>query len=380
MRNQESIDFVRENREGDVRQLALKGAQGKNVDIAWALDQISGWQSACTKLPEWAAADGIIYPPHLSMEQCSSEQTAKYKVKVVDGLRSPSNSPEGERSLIDLTGGFGVDFSYMARGFQKVIYVERSPPKGGGLLIYLDPARRDIHGKKTYAISDCTPDVVALKDLLLEKANNVMVKLSPMLDWHKAVEELGEVQEVHIVSVDNECKELLLVLRGVSGKDQETRRTRVCSVNLQSHGGIEEFDFDNTSLSSNHSSPIGEVRRGLYLYEPNASLMKAGCFDELAERFGVNPIASNSHLFVSESLKKDFPGRIFQITAVSSMNKKALRENLLGINKANIAVRNFPLSVAELRKRLKLADGGDIYLFATTTAEKEHLLLFSKKV
>ena len=414
MRNQESIDFVRENREGDVRQLALKGAQGKNVDIAWALDQISGWQSACIKLPEWAAADGIIYPPHLSMEQCSSEQTAKYKAKVVATLRLPLIGGE----LIDLTGGFGVDFSYMARGFQKVIYVERnpelceiarhnfrllglkqaevvcgdgadylktitpppSPPKGGGLLIYLDPARRDIHGKKTYAISDCTPDVVALKDLLLEKANNVMVKLSPMLDWHKAVEELGEVQEVHIISVDNECKELLLVLRGVSGKDQETRRTRVCSVNLQSHGGIEEFDFDNTSLSSNHSSPIGEVRRGLYLYEPNASLMKAGCFDELAERFGVNPIASNSHLFVSESLKKDFPGRIFQITAVSSMNKKALRENLLGINKANIAVRNFPLSVAELRKRLKLADGGDIYLFATTTAEKEHLLLFSKKV
>ena len=418
MRNQESIDFVWENREGDVRQLALKGAQGKNVDIAWALDQISGWQSACTKLPEWAAADGIIYPPHLSMEQCSSEQTAKYKVKVVEGLRSPSNSLEGERSLIDLSGGFGVDFSYMARGFQKAIYVERnpelceiarhnfrlfglkqaevvcgdgvdylktitpppSPPEGGGLLIYLDPARRDIHGKKTYAISDCTPDVVALKDLLLEKANIVMVKLSPMLDWHKAVEELGEVQEVHIVSVDNECKELLLMLRGASGKDQETRRTKVCCVNLLSRGGIEEFDFDNISLSSNHSSPLWEVRRGLYLYEPNASLMKAGCFDELAERFGVNPIAPNSHLFVSESLKKDFPGRIFQITAVSSMNKKALRENLQGISKANIAVRNFPLSVAELRKRLKLADGGDIYLFATTTAEKEHLLLFSKKV
>ena len=391
MRNQESIDFVRENREGDVRQLALKGAQGKNVDIAWALDQISGWQSACTKLPEWAAADGIIYPPHLSMEQCSSEQTAKYKVKVVDGLRSPSNSLEGERfdtvlreiarhnfpllglENAEIVCGDGVEYL-------KTITSPPSPPEGRGLLIYLDPARRDIHGKKTYAIRDCTPDVVALKDLLLEKANIVMVKLSPMLDWHKAVEELGEVQEVHIISVDNECKELLLVLRGASGKNQKTKRTRVCSVNLQSHGGIEEFDFDNTSLSSNHSSPIGEVRRGLYLYEPNASLMKAGCFDELAERFGVNPIAPNSHLFVSESLKKDFPGRIFQITAVSSMNKKALRENLQGISKANIAVRNFPLSVAELRKRLKLADGGDIYLFATTTAEKEHLLLFSKKV
>ena len=201
-----------------------------------------------------------------------------------------------------------------------------------------------------------------------------------MLDWHKALEDLGSVSEVHIVSVDNECKELLMVLRGAVGKNPATGATKVCCVNLLSRGGIEEFDFEDIGSSAIHSSPIGEVSRGLFLYEPNASLMKAGCFAELAARFGVHPIAPNSHLFVSESLKEDFPGRRFQITAVSSMNRKSLKEHLCGISKANIAVRNFPLSAAELRKRLKLADGGDVYLFATTTGDKEHLLLFSKKV
>ena len=427
MRNQATIDFVRENREGDVRQLALKGVQGKDVDIAWALDQISGWQSACTKLPEWAAADGIIYPPHLSMEQCSSEATAKYKAEVVGSL-SPNPSPVErgvkkasptgggqEGAFIDLTGSFGVDFSYLAKEFKQAVYVERNPELceiarhnfpllglenaeivcGDGveylkslaspfnppspithhlspLTIYLDPARRDIHGQKTYAISDCTPDVVALKDTLLEKASVVMVKLSPMLDWHKAVEELGEVHEVHIVSVDNECKELLLVMK------KNPTSLRVVCMNIGLCGATESFEFfPKQSTNTYHPSSITQSQ---YLYEPNASLMKAGCFDELAERFGVNPIAPNSHLFVSEKLIEDFPGRKFEITAVSSMNKKALREKLQGISKANITVRNFPLSVAELRKRLKLADGGDIYLFATTTGEKEHLLLFSKKV
>lgn len=332
--------------------------------------------------------------------------------------RNKESFPYGgglEGILIDLTGGFGVDFSYMARGFRQAVYVERNPQlceiarhnfqllglanagivccdgveylesqpspfnPPSPLTIYLDPARRDTHGQKTYAISDCTPDVVALRDLLLEKASLVMIKLSPMLDWHKAVEDLVSVSEVHIVSVDNECKELLMVLRGAVGKDSATRATKVCCVNLLSRGGKEEFDFEDGS-SAIHSSPIGEVRRGLFLYEPNVSLMKAGCFAELAARFGVHPIAPNSHLFVSESLKEDFPGRRFQITAVSSMNRKTLKEHLCGISKANIAVRNFPLSAAELRKRLKLADGGDVYLFATTTGDKEHLLLFSKKV
>ena len=395
------MDFIREHRNDDVRQLALQAARYPDIDMQQALQQIAGWQTACTKLPEWAATDGIIYPPRLSMEQCSSEATAKYKAKVLD----PSPS-----TVIDLTGGFGVDFSYMARGFQKAVYVERQPHLceavrhnfqllglenaevvcGDGveylknlpspfhppltLTIYLDPARRDENGKKTYAISDCTPDVVALKDLLLEKAGRVMIKLSPMLDWHKAVDDLGDVVEVHIVSVDNECKELLLVLA-----KNPAAPLRVVCANIRHDTETELFEFfpSNDSLST----PLfPALREGDFLYEPNASIMKAGCFAEVAHRFGVQPTGSNSHLFLSPQFIPDFPGRKFQIEQVTSMNKKELKHVIGGLTKANITVRNFPLSVAELRKRLKLADGGDTYIFATTLGEKDHVLLITKQI
>ena len=394
-------EFIREHRHDDVRQLALQAARYPDIDMQQALQQIAGWQTARTKLPEWAATDGIIYPPRLSMEQCSSEATAKYKAKVLD----PSPS-----TVIDLTGGFGVDFSYMARGFQKAVYVERQPHLceaarhnfqllglenaevvcGDGveylknlpfpfnaqspLTIYLDPARRDENGKKTYAISDCTPDVVALKDLLLEKAGRVMIKLSPMLDWHKAVDDLGEVVEVHIVSVDNECKELLLVLA-----KNPAAPLRVVCANIRHDTETELFEFFPSN--DNLSIPLfPALRERDFLYEPNASIMKAGCFAEVAHRFGVQPTGSNSHLFLSPQFIPDFPGRKFQIEQVTSMNKKELKHIIGGLTKANITVRNFPLSVAELRKRLKLADGGDTYIFATTLGEKDHVLLITKQI
>ena len=394
-------EFIREHRHDDVRQLALQAARYPDIDMQQALQQIAGWQTARTKLPEWAATDGIVYPPRLSMEQCSSEATAKYKAKVLD----PSPS-----TVIDLTGGFGVDFSYMARGFQKAVYVERQPHLceaarhnfqllglenaevvcGDGveylknlpspfnvqfpLTIYLDPARRDENGKKTYAISDCTPDVVALKDLLLEKAGRVMIKLSPMLDWHKAVDDLGEVVEVHIVSVDNECKELLLVLA-----KNPAAPLRVVCANIRHDTETELFEFFPSN--DNLSIPLfPALRERDFLYEPNASIMKAGCFAEVAHRFGVQPTGSNSHLFLSPQFIPDFPGRKFQIEQVTSMNKKELKHVIGGLTKANITVRNFPLSVAELRKRLKLADGGDTYIFATTLGEKDHVLLITKQI
>ena len=394
-------EFIREHRHDDVRQLALQAARYPDIDMQQALQQIAGWQTARTKLPEWAATDGIIYPPRLSMEQCSSEATAKYKAKVLD----PSPS-----TIIDLTGGFGVDFSYMARGFQKAVYVERQPHLceaarhnfqllglenaevvcGDGveylknmpspfnaqsrLTIYLDPARRDENGKMTYAISNCTPDVVALKDLLLEKAGRVMIKLSPMLDWHKAVDDLGEVVEVHIVSVDNECKELLLVLA-----KNPAAPLRVVCANIRHDTETELFEF--IPSNDNLSIPLFPVLRERdFLYEPNASIMKAGCFAEVADHFGVQPTGSNSHLFLSPQFIPDFPGRKFQIEQVTSMNKKELKHVIGGLTKANITVRNFPLSVAELRKRLKLADGGDTYIFATTLGEKDHVLLITKQI
>ena len=418
-------NFIREHRHDDVRQLALQAARYPDIDMQQALQQIAGWQTARTKLPEWAATDGIVYPPRLSMEQCSSEATAKYKAKVlgdgcwmlVDSSHTNNNKPPTPithhptpSTIIDLTGGFGVDFSYMARGFQKAVYVERQPHLceaarhnfqllglentevvcGDGVeylknlpspfhppsprTIYLDPARRDENGKKTYAISDCTPDVVALKDLLLEKAGLVLIKLSPMLDWHKAVDDLGEVVEVHIVSVDNECKELLLVLA-----KNPAAPLRVVCANIRHDTETELFEF--FPLNDSLSTPLfPALRERDYLYEPNASIMKAGCFAEVADRFGVQPTGSNSHLFLSPQFIPDFPGRKFQIEKVTSMNKKELKHAIGGLTKANITVRNFPLSVAELRKRLKLADGGDTYIFATTLGEKDHVLLITKQI
>ena len=391
--------FIREHRLDDVRQLALQADRYPDIDMPKALQQIAGWQTARTKLPEWAAVDGILYPPRLSMEQCSSEATAKYKVSI-------PNLSLGEGSLVDLTGGFGVDFSYMARGFQKAVYVEQQPHLcevarhnfrllglkhaevvcGDGVeylknmrhpasLIYLDPARRDVNGMKTYAIGDCTPDVAALKDLLLEKAQMVMVKLSPMLDWHKAIDDLVEVCQVHIVSVDNECKELLLVM-AAGWKD----KTLVKCVNILSNGQTDIFSFDYPSVTTSPIPMAKEVGEGLCLYEPNASLMKAGCFAELAAQYGVLPLGNSSHLFVSPEWIADFPGRKFQIEDVTSLNKKELKQALGELRKANITVRNFPLSVAELRKRLKLSDGGDTYIFATTLGEKDHVLLITKQI
>ena len=390
--NQATIDFIRKHAEADVRQLALQGTKNPEVDLSFALEQIAGRQKAKTKLPSWAAVDGIVYPPHLSMEQCSSEQTARYKALIA-----------GKGALIvDLTAGFGVDMAFMSQGFQKAVHVERQAPlcaissenyKLLGLnhievicadgidylhqlehadLIFLDPARRDDHGARTYGIADCTPNVLELRDELFEKADRVMLKLSPMLDWRKAVEDLGHVNEVHIVSVDNECKELLLIL------SKEEKPLKLFCVNND-----QVFEGDQGDWLNERS--IAEIRvpdpmsSQAYLFEPNASIMKAGCFTLLEQRFNVSQLDKNSHLFVSDHDISDFPGRRFTIEKTTSMNKRELKTALAGIDKANITVRNFPLSVAELRKRLKLKDGGNLYLFATTLADGQHQLFLCRK-
>lgn len=386
--NQATIDFIRLHADDDVRQLALRGTKDPEVDLPFALDQIAGRQTARRKLPSWAATEGIVYPPHLSMEQCSSEQTARYKAEMAGCVQR----------LVDLTGGFGVDFSVMARGFAEAVYVERQAPlceiaadnfRLLGLqqatvvcadgtdylqtmppadLIYIDPARRDDHGGRTYGIADCTPNVLSIRDLLMEKAERVLIKLSPMLDWRKAVTDLDPqyVREVHIVSVANECKELLILL------SPGTSFRLICA-------------NDNTKFEAHWSHESHESHwphwphNPHYLYSPNASIMKAGCFAELATRFSLNQLAQNSHLFVSDKLVEDFPGRIFHIDAVTTMNKHDLRHHLQGLTQANIAVRNFPLSVAELRKRLKLSEGGSTYIFATTLADGKKVLLICSR-
>ncbi|GAB6983149.1 class I SAM-dependent methyltransferase [Prevotella dentasini] len=431
--------FVLSHRLSSVSTLALQARRYPDLDFPFVLDQIAGWQTARTKLPSWAEKDGIVYPPHLSMEQCSSEQTARYKAELASRLANGPSSASAtqhplsgrepkrfSRTLIDLTGGFGVDFSFMARHFSQAVYVEKQERLCGvarhnfGILglaqaevvcgdgaeylhtaeaadvIYLDPARRNRQGGKTVLISDCTPDVLALEDELLAKSRHVVIKLSPMLDWHRAVEELNRhcgnvVREVHIVSIRNECKELLLVLEGnaaklqtgnsVTGNKLPRRESAPAEAHLHVFCVNDDTVFDylsNESTSSQHilGTPVGP---DLHLYEPNASLMKAGCFGELTARFPLRAVAPNSHLFVSDDKIEDFPGRSFVVSAVSSMNKKELKRTLQGIVRANIAVRNFPLSVAELRKRLKLQEGGDCYIFATTTGDGIHRLLITRK-
>lgn len=393
-------EFIHKYREEDVRKLALQGARFPQVDLPYALDQIAGWQTARKKIPSWAAIEGMIYPPRLSMEQCSSEQTARYKAALVQRLLKGDKGG----NMADLTGGFGVDFSFLSPLFDEAVYVEQQEHlckiaqeninrlglgqsevvhddgvaylhrMGQADLIYLDPARRDAHGARTYDITDCTPNLLEIKEELLQKARWVVVKLSPMLDWHKAVNDLQKVTEVHVVSVGNECKELLLVMEGNGHEHPDERPLTIYCVN-------DEQVFTCSMDEMNEGVRIAErIEQGMFLYEPNASMMKVGCFGACATRYEVQAIARNSHLFVSDTLIEQFPGRIFRIMAVSAMNKRELKTVLQDIKKANVAVRNFPLKADELRKRLKLADGGDIYLFGTTTEEDRHLVLVTKMV
>lgn len=507
--NQATLDFIRQHQDDDVRQLAFLGSKYPEVDMPFALDQIRGRKMARVKLPRWASIDGIIYPPHISMEQCSSEQTALYKAELAARLLglSPSSSENGEEKgkesenasnlhlseicefagkgavdsefakneatcekqqilteseenvneikeephegdfseetgFVDLTGGFGVDFSYIAsRLGVKSMYVERQAhlceaakenfgrlglknaivKNGDGIealhsfaskkeaaasdslgitedqsqsllktnlglkLIFIDPARRDDAGNKVVSLKDCTPDVTLLQEEMLSKADYVIIKLSPMLDWHRAVSELNCVQEVHIISVNNECKELLLVLSArnmggmealsADGEVKHSGNLRIYCVNDAQSFVCDELDMESSSVRI--APPVLEEMQ--YLYEPNASLMKAGCFSVLSERYGARMLSKNSHLFVSRKPIAVFPGRSFRIIAVSSFNKKELKRHLSGITKANIATRNFPLSVAELRKRLKLKDGGETYIFATTLSDESHVLMITEK-
>lgn len=414
-----TIDFVCRHANDDVRKLALSAKRAEGLDLSFALDQIAGRQKARTKLPSWYAlaalgegvdeAHFLVFPPHISMEQCSSEQTARYKKRILDRLLpSILDHPWSRNShFIDITGGFGVDFSYLAQGFAEATYVERqehlceiarhnfpllglhkanvvckeldSPLQLPSLraalqetIVFIDPARRDTNGNRTYAIGDCTPNILDFIGELLNRTAVVMVKLSPMLDWHQTVEDINRasgsgnaVREVHIVSTQNECKELLLVL----SERYESE--------LEVHCVNDDDVFVFTPGKAN--AAISESRSTEKLFVPNASVMKAGCFPEIETRFGIRQIGKNSHLFIGSEDIVGFPGRVFNILSVTTMNKKELKSALAGIDRANISVRNFPLSPEQLRKRLKIKDGGDIYLFATTTDEEEHVIYVTGK-
>ena len=427
-----TAEFIVAHRTDDPRQLALQASRFPDVDMPYALSQIQGWQAARRKLPSFAANQDIVYPPHLSMEQCSSESTALYKAEAVRRLMDSFKGEEDASdkgcgdSMTDLTGGFGVDFYFVSRHFRRAQYTERNAELcqvvehnlkvlgadnasvvcGDAVeqlrtidpqtLIFIDPARRDAHGARTFAISDCTPDVMELLPDLRRKARFVMIKLSPMLDWHKAVSDLHPlVTDVDIVAVDGECKELLLTLdmkRGDAHKDDNKQAyghdyVSVRCADLPSSSFAFRYTSDG-SYAIDTSQPIDVASMSpllsadhtpSYLYEPNASVMKAGCFRELELMFGARQISDNSHLFTSEQLIPGFPGRRFAVDTVTSFNKRQLKEALRDVTNANITVRNFPMTVAILRKKLKLKDGGDTYIFATTTANGEHVLVITHK-
>lgn len=384
-----TIEFIAQHRNNDVRELALKAKRYPGVDIREAITQIEGWQTAREKLPAWALTDGIIYSPKISMEQCSGEPAARYKAGLLSGS-----------SFADLTGGFGIDFSYIARGFKRTVYIERNEklcaiarhnfPLLGleGVIvlngnsedllssleqqewIFIDPARRDGDGRKVVALSECEPDVVALEEQLLDKANKVLVKCSPMLDISLACRQLKNVEAVHVVAVNNECKELLLVLGrdGCNGCD-------VHCVNILKNG-VQEFVFGMSEEASAQVSYCNEV--GRYLYEPNPSIQKAGCPNILSYRFGIEKLHPNSQLYTSGTYVPSFPGRAFEVVEVLGFSKADVKK-IQSLQKANITVRNFPESVQQLRKRLKLVDGGDSYIFATTLANGNKVLAICRK-
>ena len=385
-----TLSFIREHSDENVRLLALQARKYPAVDMTAAITQIAGRQIAAEKIPSWREQEDILYPRHLSMEQCSSELTARYKATLAQG-----------DSLADLTGGFGIDCAFLATGFRVVTYVERQeelceiaahnfPVLGLSHIrirnedgvtylknmqpvdcLFIDPARRNEHGGKIFAIQDCEPDVAELEELLLEKANKVIIKLSPMLDLAQTLKEMKHTCEVHIISVNNECKELLLIL-----SKEMTTEVPIHCVNLTLKGE-QHFLFSHQQERNSECGYAHQI--GNYLYEPNASILKAGAFKSLTSRFPVYKLHPNSHLYTSDERINNFPGRVFRIIHLCGFNKKEIKEALGDSKKANITVRNFPASVAELRKRLKIADGGEIYLFATTLNNEQKVLIRCEK-
>ena len=409
MTDQATRQFILMHRGDDVRTLALHADRYDGIDVAFAIDQIAGWQKARGKLPAWAACDDIVYPAHLALEQCSSEATANYKNRICQRLMAALPDQDAPRTMADLTGGLGVDFSFLATLFQQAIYIERQPDlcrcarnnfdvlhltqtevwEGDCLqlleqlppltLLFIDPARRDKHGQRTHAISDCTPDILPLLPRLLQKTDLLMVKLSPMLDWHDTVRSFhsvcpGSVDEVHFVATANECKELLVV----HSRHNTRLPVRIFCANDDSFFSTDENTEQGAALPP-LVTDVQEAESFCWLYEPHAAIMKAGCFASLALHFPVKALSANSHLFLSHQQLDDFPGRRMRIVGCSTMNKRQLRHCLGEMRQANITVRNFPLSVAELRKRLHITDGGDNYLFASTIGKRDHLIFVCKK-
>lgn len=379
--------FISNALEMDLSTVILKGSPFEGISIQELAQQIEGKQKAKKKLPLWYKTDNILFPPKLNLEQTSSEQTAAYKATIVSG-----------EQLIDLTGGFGIDAFYFSRKVAKVVHCELNAElsnlvahnanileadnlttyKGDSFeilknskqhfdWIYIDPSRRNDAKGKVFLLEDCLPNVPDNLSFLFEYANRILLKNSPILDIQNTINVLQYVKEIHIVALQNEVKELLFVLeKNYKGAIQ------VKTSNLRKESS-QYFEF---SLESKEQANYAAPRT--YLYEPNAAILKSGGFQQIAHHYAVDKLHQHSHLYTHDELLADFPGRIFLIEEVLPYDKKRLLK-VLPEKKANISIRNFPETVAQIRKKTKIKDGGSVYLFFTTNLENKRIVLKCRK-
>ncbi|MGM9796498.1 MAG: SAM-dependent methyltransferase [Parabacteroides sp.] len=382
------LDFVRLHQQEDVDRLLLSAKKYPEVDMAAVVDQLLARRQLREKLPEWAANDRLCFPARIAAEQCSSERTATYKQRLV----------EAEDRVCDLTGGMGVDSYYLSRKAAQLTYVERFAHycesaahnfRELGVTnievvhadscaylermepvdaFYIDPARRGEAGQRVFALSDCEPDLTSLLPKLFAKAPRVIAKISPMADISFTLKCLPETAEIHVLAVRGECKELLFCLE----RDRVVAHPVIHCVHFTAEGE-EHFDFTLAQERGIETPVVGPL--GRYLYEPNVAILKAGAFKSVSGYFGLNKLHESSHLYTSEREVEHFPGRRFRIEEVIPFHGKDCKNLNRRLPKANVTVRNFPLSVNELRKRLKIAEGGDQYLFATTLRGEERVLI-----
>lgn len=392
MLTEKEQQFIQHNLKADTTKLVLNYRKFPDLDIKKLANQINIRKKATSKLPTWANNSAVFFPSTVSWQQCSSEHTATYKATVFKQL---SNG----KTIADLTGGFGVDAFYFAKQFEEVVYIEQQTElteivaynnqvfnqtniqivNNDSLeylknlevdCIYLDPARRNERQQKVITLEDSTPNIIEIQDELLAKAKYVMVKTSPMLDIHKALKSLKCVEAIHVVAVENECKELLFLM---SNRIEAIHNIQLTCVNISRKGEKQTFE---TTWNSDNLIEYSEPKK--YLYDANKAILKGNVVDALGDYFNIEKIAPNTQLLTSDDLKEDFQGRIFEVEAVIKPSKKVIAK-YLEHGKANLIVRNFPESVANLRKKWKVKDGGNIYLFAVTLDNKEKVVIVCQR-
>lgn len=388
MLSNEQITFIQQNLSFSPTSLLLKYGKEKEFLIG----QIESRQKARHKLPTWYAEPRLVFPPAVSVEQSSSELTGQYKASLVAGTH-----------LTDATGGMGIDSYFFSQRCKSVTYVEQNEKlvqlaqhnfevvkadnirciqgnsidflrqlEGKTDWIYVDPARRAADNRRVVGLKDCEPDVIEHLPLFLQKAKRILIKASPLLDIKQTLNELPFITTVHAVAVENECKELLFELDEASN---HLPGLLVKTINFKNDGSQQAFNFQ-WGEEATIAVTLSEPQR--YVYEPNVAVLKAGAFKSIANAFGLAKIAPHSHLYTSEKLVVDFPGRIFEVEALLKVDSKALMA-FLPDGKANLTVRNFPATTDELRKKLKMKDGGNVYVLATTLANGDKRLLVCKK-